>query len=414
MTESSSLRILRIIARLNVGGPAIQAISLSGLLPKDRYKTMLVSGTLSDHEGDMAYLADEMGVRPFTVSELGREISLVDDLKGFMSLRRIIKGFRPHIIHTHTAKAGTLGRLAAFSINMSLRPSERIKIVHTFHGHVFHSYFSVFKTLFFIRIERLLTRATDRIIVISSLQKEDICSRFRVAEEKKVRVIPLGFDLSKFRKCDQPRMALRQRFLPVGSGEVFFVGIIGRLVPVKNHSLLLRALKILKDQGKLTFFRFLIVGDGELRAGLSDEAKALGVRESIVFAGWQKDMPSIYKALDAVVLTSRNEGTPVALIEAMAAARPVVATDVGGVRDLLGETGAVPRHAFHLAKNGIIVASDDAVALANSLIFLLENRELSDQMVENSVKFVSDRYSLDRLLRDIDKLYRELAGDRIP
>ena len=410
---AAPLRILRIIARLNVGGPSIQAISLAGLLP-DRYKTMLVCGTLSPHEGDMAYLADEMGVRPFVIPELGREISLVDDLKGFLALRRVIKDFRPHIIHTHTAKAGTLGRLAAFSVNMRRRPQNRIRVVHTFHGHVFHSYFSTLKTLAFILIERFLARTSNRIVVISSLQKEDICNRFRVAKEKKIRVIPLGFDLSDFKNCDQDRMALREKFIPGISEEVFLVGIIGRLVPVKNHSLLLRAMKILKDQGKLDLFRFLIVGDGELRTELSHEAGALGVRDSVIFAGWQKDMPSVYGSLDAVALTSKNEGTPVALIEAMAAARPVVATDVGGVRDLLGETGAVPPHGFQVATNGIIVAPGDEKAMATALIFLLENRGVSDQMAENSAKFVSNRYSLERLLVDVDGMYRELTGNLTP
>ncbi len=412
MTESR-FRILRIIARLNVGGPSIQAINLSGLLPKERYGTMLVSGTISAHEGDMAYLAAEMGVRPVTLFELGREISLLNDLKGFMALRKIIKCFKPHIIHTHTAKAGTLGRLAALSVNLFLRPADRIKIVHTFHGHVFHSYFTRVKTLFFINIERILARFTDKIIVLSFSQKNDICRRFRVAEEKKVSVVPLGFGLAKFRKRDKTRTILRQRFLPPGSEKVFFVGIIGRLVPVKNHRLLIEALKTLKEKTKLGLFKFLIVGDGELRQELSAQAETLGVSESVIFAGWQRDMPSVYSALDAVVLTSKNEGTPVALIEAMAASRPVVATDVGGVGDLLGERRALPSHGFELAEHGIIVPPGNAEALADALFFLLENRELCDQWVDNSLKFVFEKYSLDRLLEDIDALYRDLLDNHI-
>ena len=408
MFSEKPLRILRIIARLNVGGPAIQAISLSSELPRDRYQTMLVCGNVSPHEGDMAYLAGEKDVKPFIIPELGREISAVDDFKAFLSLRKIIKRFRPHIIHTHTAKAGALGRLAGISMNVSSRTKGRIRMVHTFHGHVFHSYFNVFKSFFYIQIERLMARFTDRIIVISDLQKRDICYRFGIANMEKVRVIPLGFDLSTFGDCGNYRKMMRQKYLSREFPEAFLVGIIGRLTSVKNHSLLLKALKYLKDQGKIDPFRFLIVGDGELKTDLINEAQDLAVRDKVIFAGWQKDMPPIYGALDAVVLTSKNEGTPVTLIESMASGRPVIATDVGGVRDLLGDPERVMRGGFELARNGILVAPGDAKAFADALLFTLENREICAQMVRNSADFVLKHYSQNRLLDDIKALYREL------
>jgi glycosyltransferase involved in cell wall biosynthesis len=406
--QKKTIRILRIIARLNVGGPAIQAISLTSELSSDSYQSMLVCGNVSPHEGDMTYLAREKDIQPFVIPELGREISVVDDWKAFLAIRRIIKRFKPHIIHTHTAKAGTLGRFAAFSMNLGFGDKDKIKVVHTFHGHVFHGYFSLLKTFVFIQIERLLAKFTDRIVVISALQKRDICDRFRVVKRDKVSVIPLGFDLSGFSDCEKYRKIMRQKYISHEPCEAFFVGAIGRLTPVKNHSLLLQALKYLNDQGKGDPFRFLIVGDGELRAELIDEALDLGVRDQVIFVGWQRDMPPIYGALDAVVLTSKNEGTPVTLIEAMASGKPVVATDVGGVRDLLGGSKRGIRGGFELARNGILVPPGDAKTFADALLFIQENREICAQMVRNSTDFAVKQYSLKRLLDDIKSLYDEL------
>lgn len=408
MADKSPVRILRIIARLNVGGPAIQAISLTSELSSDRYQSMLVCGNVSTYEGDMGYLAAEKGVQPFSVPELGREISIVSDWKAFLALRKIIKRFKPHIIHTHTAKAGTLGRLAAISVNLSSRPKTRIRVVHTFHGHIFHSYFGFLKTFIFIRIERLLARFTDRVIAISELQKSDICDHFRVAKRDRVSVIPLGFDLSGFNDCEKYRKIVRQKYLANEPNEAFLVGAIGRLTAVKNHSLLLEAFKCINDQGKGESFRFLIVGDGELRTDLIHEATELGLRDKVIFVGWQREMPPIYGALDAVVITSKNEGTPVTLIEAMASGKPVVATDVGGVRDLLGGSEREMHGAFELARNGILVPPGDAKAFADALIFIKENKEICARMADNSKNFAVEMYSIERLLDDIKSLYGEL------
>ncbi len=407
------IRILRIIARLNVGGPAIQAISLSGGLPSERYHTMLVCGRVGANEGNMAYMAREKGVEPFMLPELGREISIFDDVRSFFSLRRVIKRFRPHIVHTHTAKAGTLGRLAVLSVNMTVPPEKRIKTVHTFHGHVFHSYFGDLKSSFFILIERFLARFTNRIIVISPLQKRDICHKFKIASEERVRVIPLGFDLSNFKDCRKYRRNMRERFLPRESPDVFLVGAIGRLTAVKNYSMLLEALKILKTRDeKGGHYKFLFVGDGELKRQLIKQASDLGVQDSVIFAGWQKEMPPVYGAIDAVALTSKNEGTPVVVIEAMASGKPVVATDVGGVRDLLGEILETSPGGFHLARNGILVPPGNCEALAEALVFLLQEREVCERMAGESKDFVWKRYSLERLLDDIQMLYSGLVSNQ--
>ncbi|MBW1766970.1 MAG: glycosyltransferase family 4 protein [Deltaproteobacteria bacterium] len=408
MSFKNPIRILRIIARLNIGGPAIQAISLSKNLSKEVYQTILVCGRVEPHEGDMSYLAREKGIQPHILPGLGREISPTGDLDSFRAIRKTIKRFRPHIIHTHTAKAGAVGRLAAISLNVSRKPGDRIRLVHTFHGHIFHSYFGFLKTFIFIQIERFLAKFTDRIIVISPLQKRDICERFRIAGPEKVRIIPLGFDLSNFIGSESQRENIREKYLVNDSRETLLVGSIGRLTHVKNHRMLLEAVNCLKDKGKDTHFRFLIVGDGQLREELMKYSEELDVQESIIFTGWQKDMTSIYGAMDIVTLTSFNEGTPVTLIEAMAATKPVVATDVGGVRDLLGIIDKRSTHGYKLARNGILVPSGRGEILARALLFLLENRDVSKKMAEHAREFVLNRYSIERLVKDIEALYREL------
>ena len=408
MSFKNPIRILRIIARLNIGGPAIQAISLSKNLSKEVYQTILVCGRVEPHEGDMSYLAREKGIQPHILPGLGREISPTGDLDSFRTIRKTIKRFRPHIIHTHTAKAGAVGRLAAISLNVSRKPGDRIRLVHTFHGHIFHSYFGFLKTFIFIQIERFLAKFTDRIIVISPLQKRDICERFRIAGPEKVRIIPLGFDLSNFIGPESQRENIREKYLVNDSRETLLVGSIGRLTHVKNHRMLLEAVNCLKDKGKDTHFRFLIVGDGQLREELMKYSEELDVQESIIFTGWQKDMTSIYGAMDIVTLTSFNEGTPVTLIEAMAATKPVVATDVGGVRDLLGIIDKRSTHGYKLARNGILVPSGRGEILARALLFLLENRDVSKKMAEHAREFVLNRYSIERLVKDIEALYREL------
>lgn len=408
MIPKGPIRILRVIARLNIGGPAIQAISLCEHLSKDPYKSLLVCGRVGPHEGDMSYLAREKGVQPYIFPGIGREISPLNDLRSLIDLRKIIKRFRPHIIHTHTAKAGTLGRLAGISFNLSRGFRERIRLVHTFHGHIFHSYFGSFKTFFFIQIERFLGRFTDRIIVISPRQQDDICRSFKITGKEKVKVIPLGFDLSNFADIGNHRKELRERYLPCDSQETLLVGIVGRLTHVKNHRMLLEAVKCLKDEGKGSFFRFLIVGDGELRGELMKYSEELGVEESVIFTGWQREIPSFYGAMDIVVLTSLNEGTPVTLIEAMAAQRPVIATDVGGVLDILGRVDKRGPDGYKLAENGILVPSQKGEILARALLFLSENREVSKEMAIRAREFVINRYTMERLVEDMESLYSEL------
>lgn len=411
MKGPEPMRVLRVIARLNIGGPAIQAISLTRELKGPDCDTVLVCGEVEPHEGDMAFLARGQGVRPWKIKGLGREISPLNDLTVLLRLLGMFRRFRPCIIHTHTAKAGTLGRLAGILWNAFHRGGRRIRLVHTFHGHVFHSYFSRAKTSVFLFIERFLARFSDRIVVISPAQKKDICHRYRIAPSWKVIVIPLGFDLSSFTReyGEEDRRAGRRELLGGDHGdESFLVGFAGRLAPVKNPHMLLSAVKRLEDQGLSLGFRFVLVGDGELRMDLEREVQELGVKDRVLFAGWRKHMAPVYRALDAVVLTSMNEGTPVTLIEAMAAGRPVVATAVGGVPDLMGRLEEDLGKGVMRAERGLLIPSGDDHALAHALTFLRDHGDEIYSMKQRARQYALSAYSLERLVKDIKGLYRDL------
>ena len=410
---TDSVRVLRVIARLNIGGPAIQAVSLTKELEKEGFQTLLACGDVESHEGDMSYLALEQGVQPRRIEGLGREISPWNDLRVLLRLLRLLRRFRPRIVHTHTAKAGTLGRAAGALWNLAHPRKGRVLMVHTFHGHVFHSYFGRWKTRVFLGIERFLGRFTDRIVVISRAQREDICGTYRIAAPHKARIVPLGFDLAPFARDGEEDARIRwMRSQYAASAQPFLVGLVGRLAPVKNHRLLLEAAQLLRSQGELRGFRFVIVGDGELRADLERETGALGLSDVIHYVGWRKAMAPVYRALDAVILTSLNEGTPVSLIEAMAAARPIAATAVGGVSDLLGRVLDHPEAGVERAERGFLVESGNAPALAGALIRLRNRREEAAAMGMRAQRFVLDAYGMERLVNDVKDLYREILGDR--
>ena len=402
------IKILRLIARLNIGGPAIQAITLSSSRLGDQYETLLVCGGLNPGEGDMSYLALEQGVQPYVIKAIQRKISLFGDLKSLWVIRKTIKRFQPQIIHTHTAKAGTLGRVAALTIGFPFWSARKFRLVHTFHGHTFHSYFNHFKTLGFIQIERMLAGFSDKIIVISTKQKDDICHRYKIAYEKKVRIIRLGFDLSKFGAINIRPNNSEEKTADRSSSRPLRVGLVGRLTAVKNPFTLLQAARCLRDMGKIDCFRFDIVGDGELKDRVIAAAEELDVMDFFGFRGLQKNMASVYSKLGAVALTSKNEGTPVAIIEAMASSRPVIAAAVGGVPDLIGNIIEKRTDGFQIAERGLSVPAGDARALAAAMIFVFNNMGSLEPMVRRAKEFVLANYCQDRLLEDISMLYDEL------
>ena len=336
----------------------------------------------------MSYLATSYGVQPVFVPELGREIGLKNDVRVLKQLMRLMRREKPDIVHTHTAKAGTLGRLAAIAAGVPIK-------VHTFHGHVFHGYFGPRKTRIFLAIERFLARRTDRIIVLSEQQAHEIADVYQVAPREKIRVIPLGFDLDGFLSAEQHCGKLRAELgLP---SDALIVTIVGRLVPVKNHRLFFEMAR--RVAAELPQAHFVVVGDGELRPALEEEAASL--RDRTHFLGWRRDLPVIYADSDVVALTSVNEGTPVALIEAMASGTPVVATRVGGVPDIV-----------HDGEMGLVVEPNNADALTAAVRELLCNSAQREKLGAAGRSSVRERFDKQRLIEDVTQLYDELLARR--
>jgi len=408
------MKIIRIIARLNVGGPAKHVVWLTSGLQDAGFETLLVTGTIPAGEGDMSYFADELGVTPLYFAEMSREISLKDAITVW-KLFRLFRRERPDIVHTHTAKAGTVGRAAGFLYRWLTpgtligRPRE-CKFVHTYHGHVFHSYYGRNRTRMFLAIERLLARMiTDRLIVISKQQSVEIGEKFRVGRSGQIKVIPLGLDLGVFAEHASRRTPFRHMLcIP---DHTILIGIVGRLTEIKNHQMFLNVVARLKEidpacwrQGAV---RFIVIGDGGLRAALEQQSQALGLDKDVIFVGERKDPEYFYPALDVVALTSRNEGTPLTLIEAMANARPVVATSVGGVVDLLGDV--VEDGPYQVCRRGIGVPPGDEEAFVSALSRIIRDRSLRQELGERGLEFVEVNYSKERLFEDIKYLYNELV-----
>ena len=414
------MKIVRVIARLNVGGPAKHVVWLTQGLQSPECDSLLVAGTVPPGEEDMGYFADTMGVAPVFMPEMSREIS-PKDLLTIWKLYRLFRREQPDIVHTHTAKAGTVGRIAGLLYRW-LTPQSLIgrprncKFVHTYHGHIFHSYYSPLKTRAFLTVEKVLGRlATDRIVVISDQQRAEINEKFRVGRADKFNVIPLGMDLTVFENWESRRDMLR-RELGLGTSDIL-VGIVGRLTEVKNHKLFLEAVAAFKERfrpSKSGRILFVIVGDGSLRKDLEQQVSRLGLQNEVVFLGSRRDMENIYPAFDIAALTSLNEGTPLTLIEAMANARPVISTLVGGVVDLLGPTvSRDAEHGFSIRERGIGVPAGNSEAFALAMARLIEDEELRREIGDAGLQFVQSRYSKDRLLDDVRQLYAELnAGHK--
>jgi len=408
--QRQPVKILRLIARLNTGGPAIHSILLTQGLNGGRFTSRLITGTVSASEGDMGYFAECRGVVPIVIPDLGREPSLFKDLRALWRIYRIFCAEKPDIIHTHTAKAGSLGRLAGVLYNLvvlCLGHSRRAKLVHTFHGHVFHGYFSPWKSRLLVLVERLLALLSHRIIAVSEAVKVDLVEVYKVCRGEKVRVIPIGLDLSWVDDLKGYCGAMRKEFhIPPHATTV---GIVGRLTGIKNHRLFFTAARSLRRDN----LRFLAVGDGKLRSDLQRMVRDLGLEGCVVFTGWQKEPAKIYADLDIVCLTSLNEGTPVSLIEAMAAGRPFVATDVGGVRDLMVGPQTIHPSGFRVFTNGVLTPPDDPVALSEAVAFLAANPGQRRAMGMIGQKWATERCSRERLLQETERLYVELLGPEL-
>lgn len=402
------MKIVRIIARLNVGGPARHVVWLTKELQTDEFKSVLLTGTVPDGEGDMSYFASENGVAPVFIPEMSRELS-PKDLISLWKIYREIKRQKPDIIHTHTAKAGTIGRAAGFLYRWL--NWKNVKLVHTYHGHVFHSYYGRAKTKFFLLIEKILARfATDKIIVISRQQRSEINEKFGIGKASKYEVIPLGIDLQTFQNRGFKRNILRDE-LNVKDTDLL-IGIVGRLTEIKNFPLFLKVAEMYRERKKPDFpsLKFVVIGDGHLRRDMERDAENLGIKDLVIFLGNRNDTNVFYAGLDIVVLTSLNEGTPLSLIEAMANEKAVIATTVGGVADLLGDA-AKKMDNFTVCERGISVRTQDAEGFFSGLMYLAGNQTLQKKLGKNGKRFVLERYDKNRLVADIKKLYRDLIED---
>lgn len=390
-------RILRVLTRLNIGGPARHVAILSGGLDPARFATVLVTGRPAPEEGDLSG-ALPPGTRHVTIPAMGRAIHPGRDLVAFIALWRLLWRERPDLLHTHMAKAGAVGRMVGCCYRLLGR--RRLVMMHTFHGHVLSGYFAGWQSALFTAIEQFLARHTDVLIAVSESVRDDLLRR-GIGRPEQIHVIPLGLDLSSLLSLNgQPEVLRKHLGL---SAAIPLLGIVGRLVPIKQHEVFLQAARMLAAQRPEA--HFAVVGDGERRAELEALTRALGLEDRVHFVGWQLDLPAVYADLDCVCLTSRNEGTPVSLIEAMAAGRPVVATAVGGVADLLGPV--VERgEDYDITERGLLVqCSRTPRGIAAGIARVLSDPSLRARMGSAGRAFTKEHLTAERLLADMTRLY---------
>jgi len=366
----------------------------------DRFETLLVGGIKDESEASSEFITDSLGLKPKTISEMKRSISLSADWRSYKEINQIIKDFKPHIVHTHAAKSGTLGRLAAIKNDVPV-------ILHTFHGHVFHSYFNRIKTTIFKVIERYLAKHSTRIIAISNIQKKELGELHRIASPDRIEVVPLGFDLSRFQEDQSQKRAQFRATYNLNENDVA-VGIIGRLVPIKNHEMFLKAVANISIANPKA--RFFITGDGESKQHLLGVAKSLGIgyteqappsQESpLCFTSWIREIDVVMAGLDIVSLCSLNEGTPVSLIEAQSATKPVVSTTVGGIEDIVIEN-----------QSALLCSVEDQGTFDAHLETLILNDAKRQEMGEVGKRHVIDKYSYVRLVSDMENLYSTLLRE---
>lgn len=388
-------KVLRIINRLNLGGPTYNACYLTKHLAPE-FETLLVAGMKDESEASSQFIAENMGIQPVYIKEMHREINFLNDYKAYKKIKKIIEEFKPDIVHTHAAKSGALGRLAAYNAGVPV-------ILHTFHGHVFHSYFNPVKTKIFLAIERYLARKSTKIIAISKKQKDELTLDFKIAETEKFSTIPLGFDLQRFQENQiQHRKQFRNKYFIKDTD--IAVGIVGRLVPVKNHFFFLEAFSGAKSKTTKNL-KAIIIGDGELRQQIEEKCKKLRLSFSdttaenvdVLFTSWIKNIETALPGLEIMALTSLNEGTPVSLIEAQASNLPIVSTKVGGIEDVVIEN-----------QSALLSSSDDVKAFTNNIIKLTEDQKLRKKMSHEGQELVFERFSYNRLVKDMRDLYNSL------
>lgn len=391
-------RILRIINRFNLGGPTYNAAYLTKYLPSE-YETMLLGGMKDETEDSSQFIVENLGITPTVLHEMHREINIFNDAAAYQKIKKIIADFKPDIVHTHASKPGALGRWAAHQMNVPV-------IIHTFHGHVFHSYFNPAKTRFYKSLERKLAKVSTRIIAISEKQKEELSIDHEICPAEKIEVIPLGFDLNRFQDgIAKKREVFREEFSL--SEDDIAVSIVGRLVPIKNHELFLDSIKWVKERMTKRIKGF-IVGDGESRTHLENYCAEVGLTYSsdseddvdIYFTSWVKNVDFVNSGSDIIALTSKNEGTPVSLIEAQAGNRAIVSTRVGGIEDVV-----IPN------ETALLSDPNNAMEFRENLLKLASDEKLRRAFGERGWSFVKDKFHYKRLASDVAALYERLLVD---
>lgn len=394
-------RVFRLINRFNLGGPAFNVTYLSKFLSPE-FETLLAGGLKDKSEADAEYIPLEYGIKPLIIENMKRSINPVNDIAAYYSIKKIIKQYKPHIVHTHASKAGFLGRMAAISCRVPI-------IVHTYHGHIFHSYFDNVQTSIYKNIERYLATKSDALIALSKRQKMELSELHKIAPAEKFHIIPLGFDLKRFwTDTGEKRKKFRAAYQL--KDDTIAIGIIGRLVPVKNHALFLSAFKIATEKAPKNVKAF-IIGDGELKQALINECiqKNLSYSTlerpdfsaSIIFTSWITDTDTAMAGLDIIALSSLNEGTPVSLIEAQAAGKPIVSTLTGGIENVVlpGDTA-------------LLSPVNDVESLADNVSKLIIDEEMRNKLSQKGKDFVSKNFSYTALADNMSNLYKKLLMNK--
>jgi glycosyltransferase involved in cell wall biosynthesis len=381
------VNVLEIITRLDAGGSAISVMELAARLDNSRYETFLVAGKTNDPDGGIRRFLDEKGVAHTFVDDLVRPLALWSDIRAFWKLYRMIRKRRYDIVHTHTSKAGILGRWAAWMAGVP-------RIIHTTHGHIFHGYFGKLPISFFILAERVTALITDKIVVLTRMERDDHF-RLKIAPPDRFAVIPAGIDLSVFSIDPESGRRLR-RELGVPEGDVVF-GSVARLDPIKGSRFLIDAMPQVVEKYPGT--TLVLVGDGSEREGLMKQCRALGIQDHVIFAGYQEDVLKYLNLMDVFVLASINEGMGMALVEAMACAKAIIATRTGGIPEIIED-----------GHNGILVPPGDADALGRAMMELLAHPDTRSRLQENTKKFDLQRFSIDKMVSDTDRLYTSLLA----
>jgi glycosyltransferase involved in cell wall biosynthesis len=394
-------KVLRILNRFNIGGPTYNAVYLSKYISPE-FETMLIGGDIDSTEASSLYIAQNEGLNPVVLTDMKRSINPFADKRALNRIKEIIKEFRPDIVHTHASKAGLLGRRAAFSMGVPV-------VVHTFHGHVFHSYFNPLKTALIKRIERNLAQKSSAIVAISKEQKNELVNIHKICPDHKMTVIPLGFDLGKFEDKDGVKRKKFRETYAIEDHETV-ITIVGRLVAVKNHAFFINAVKRIVDTGR-KHLRFFIVGDGEERGKITGMMDKTGIdycywpnsqkKAIVTLTSWSKEVDVVNAGSDIVVLTSLNEGTPVSLIEAQAAGKPVVSTRTGGINNIVVEN-----------QSAFLTGTDELEKFVQYVCQIIDNKSLALKMGAAGHAFVMDEFSYKTLCRNTENLYRRLLDAR--